>query len=41
MKGLSDDNAVFKQDIEKIIEVSITDNPRSRANGGTRTNAKD
>ena len=28
-------------EIEKIVEVSITDNPRSRANGGTRTNAKD
>ena len=28
-------------EIEKIVEVSITDSPRSRANGGTRTNAKD
>ena len=28
-------------DIEKIIEVSITDKPKSRANGGTKTNAND
>ena len=28
-------------DIEKIIEVSITDKPKSLANGGTKTNAND
>ena len=28
-------------DIEKIVEVSMTDKPRSLANGGTKTNAND
>ena len=28
-------------DIEKIIDVSITDKPKSLANGGTKTNAND
>ena len=28
-------------EIEKIVDVSITDKPKSLANGGTKTNAKD
>ena len=28
-------------EIEKIADVSITDKPKSLANGGTKTNAKD
>jgi hypothetical protein len=34
-------NAQATAEIEKIVEVSITDKPKSLANGGTKTKAKD